>query len=84
MMVLHVFMVNQLYDSYLLQGYFSLSPENRRKLLITLAKGYDLNRTQVRDLIKQYLGLELPSGELSVILSVSQFLPLLLVIQLLF
>ncbi|KAL6197669.1 hypothetical protein ACLB2K_033275 [Fragaria x ananassa] len=41
-------------------GYFSLCYENRRKLLVQLAKEYDLNRTQVRDLIKQYLGLELP------------------------
>ncbi|BBH00705.1 malonyl-CoA decarboxylase family protein [Prunus dulcis] len=44
------------------EGYFSLSYENRRKLLELLAKEYDLNRTQVRDLIKQYLGLELPGG----------------------
>ena len=29
-----------------------------------LAKEYDLNRAQVRALIKQYLGLEIPSGEL--------------------
>ena len=28
-----------------------------------LAKEYDLNRAQVRQLIKQYLGLEVPSGE---------------------
>ncbi|EOY28792.1 Malonyl-CoA decarboxylase family protein isoform 4 [Theobroma cacao] len=42
------------------EGYFSLSFENRRKLLLTLAKEYDLNRTQVRELIKQYLGLQLP------------------------
>ncbi|KAJ4842758.1 hypothetical protein Tsubulata_013379 [Turnera subulata] len=44
------------------QGYFSLSLEDRHKLLLLLAKDYDLNRLQVRDLIKQYLGLELPSG----------------------
>lgn len=44
------------------EGYFSLSYENRRKLLELLSKEYDLNRTQVRDLIKQYLGLELPGG----------------------
>lgn len=43
------------------KGYFSLSLENRRKLLLLLAKEYDFNRTQVRDLMKQYLGLELPS-----------------------
>lgn len=43
------------------EGYFSLSFENRRKLLLTLAKEYDLNRTQVRELVKQYLGLQLPS-----------------------
>ncbi|XP_008459004.2 uncharacterized protein LOC103498247 isoform X2 [Cucumis melo] len=41
----------------------SLSLENRRKLLLLLAKEYDFNRTQVRDLMKQYLGLELPSGD---------------------
>ncbi|XP_015885239.3 uncharacterized protein LOC107420719 [Ziziphus jujuba] len=45
------------------QGYFRLSPENRQKLLILLAKEYDLNRTQVRELIKQYLGLELPGED---------------------
>ncbi|CAK9311667.1 unnamed protein product [Citrullus colocynthis] len=45
------------------KGYFSLSLENRRKLLLLLAKEYDFNRTQVRDLMKQYLGLELPSGD---------------------
>ncbi|PON52145.1 Malonyl-CoA decarboxylase [Parasponia andersonii] len=43
------------------EGYFSLSYEFRRRLLLVLAKEYDLNRTQVRDLIKQYLGLELPT-----------------------
>ncbi|KAI4298742.1 hypothetical protein L6164_032263 [Bauhinia variegata] len=43
------------------EGYFSLSHENRRKLLLVLAREYDLNRAQVRELIKQYLGLELPS-----------------------
>lgn len=45
------------------EGYFSLSHEDRRKLLLVLAKEYDLNRVQVRELMKQYLGLELPSGE---------------------
>lgn len=45
------------------EGYLSLFQENRRKLLLILAKEYDLNRTQVRELIKQYLGLELPSGD---------------------
>ncbi|KAE8653653.1 malonyl-CoA decarboxylase, mitochondrial isoform X1 [Cucumis sativus] len=45
------------------KGYFSLSLENRRKLLLLLAKEYDFNRTQVRDLMKQYLGIELPSGD---------------------
>ncbi|KAI9395616.1 hypothetical protein POPTR_004G005500v4 [Populus trichocarpa] len=44
------------------QGYFSLSNENRKKLVIVLAKEYDLNRIQVRELLKQYLGLELRSG----------------------
>ena len=31
-----------------------------------LAKEYDLNRIQVRELLKQYLGLELRSGEIFV------------------
>ncbi|XVE51061.1 hypothetical protein DITRI_Ditri02bG0008300 [Diplodiscus trichospermus] len=44
------------------EGYLSLSFENRKKLLLTLAKEYDLNRTQVRELIQQYLGLPLPGG----------------------
>ncbi|XP_030967877.1 malonyl-CoA decarboxylase, mitochondrial [Quercus lobata] len=44
------------------EGYSSLDHENRRRLLLLLAKEYDLNRAQVRQLIKQYLGLEVPSG----------------------
>ncbi|KAA3478769.1 malonyl-CoA decarboxylase, mitochondrial isoform X2 [Gossypium australe] len=46
-----------------LEGYCSLSFENRRKLLLTLAKEYDLNRAQVCELIKQYLGLQPPGSE---------------------
>ncbi|KAG9142413.1 hypothetical protein Leryth_020809 [Lithospermum erythrorhizon] len=45
------------------EGYFSLSVEDRRKLLLMLAREYDLNRMQVRELLKQYLNLELPSGD---------------------
>ncbi|XP_065877414.1 uncharacterized protein [Euphorbia lathyris] len=45
------------------EGYLGLSFENQRKLLLLLAKVYDLNRVQVRDLIKQYLGLELPCSD---------------------
>lgn len=52
----------------IMQGYCSLSSENRRKLLLTLAKEYDLNRAQVRELIKQYLGLQSPGDELTVLL----------------
>ncbi|KAL8462689.1 hypothetical protein ACS0TY_033638 [Phlomoides rotata] len=44
------------------EGYFGLSNENRRILLLTLAREYDLNRKQVRELMKQYLELELPSS----------------------
>ncbi|KDP20704.1 hypothetical protein JCGZ_21175 [Jatropha curcas] len=44
------------------EGYVSLSFEDRQKLLLTLAKVYDLNRMQVRDLIKQYLGFEVPGS----------------------
>lgn len=43
------------------EGYSSLSLEDRRKLLLALAKEYDVNREQVRELIKQYLGLETPA-----------------------
>ncbi|KAM7501002.1 hypothetical protein LguiA_025416 [Lonicera macranthoides] len=43
------------------EGYFSLSQENRRRLFVILSREYDLNRMQVRELMKQYLGLELPS-----------------------
>ncbi|XP_057795055.1 uncharacterized protein LOC131011287 isoform X2 [Salvia miltiorrhiza] len=45
------------------EGYYALPKENRRTLLLTLAREYDLNRKQVRDLMKQYLGLELPSSD---------------------
>ncbi|KAG6420499.1 hypothetical protein SASPL_117030 [Salvia splendens] len=45
------------------EGYYGLPNENRRALLLTLAREYDLNRKQVRDLMKQYLGLELPSSD---------------------
>lgn len=62
----HWFHIASDYAILMTQGYFSLSFENRRKLLITLAQVYDLNRAQVRDLIKQYLGLELPGGKLCV------------------
>ncbi|XP_013462895.2 malonyl-CoA decarboxylase, mitochondrial isoform X3 [Medicago truncatula] len=48
------------------EGYFTLSHENRRKLLLVLARDYDLNRSQVRELIKQYLGLELPDDKAQV------------------
>ncbi|KAJ0081373.1 hypothetical protein Patl1_09937 [Pistacia atlantica] len=40
------------------EGYYSLCYENRRTLLLVLAKEFDLNRTQVRELIKQYLGVD--------------------------
>nr|GEU84092.1 malonyl-CoA decarboxylase, mitochondrial isoform X1 [Tanacetum cinerariifolium] len=45
------------------EGYFSLSQESRHKLLLILAREYDLNRTQVRELMKQYVGLEIPKGD---------------------
>ncbi|CAL0301142.1 unnamed protein product [Lupinus luteus] len=48
------------------EGYFSLSRENRRNLLLVLAREYDLDRSQVRELIKQCLGLELPSDKAQV------------------
>lgn len=49
-----------------MQGYYGLPSENRRALLMTLAKEYDLNRKQVRELMRQYLGLELPSSKMHV------------------
>lgn len=45
-----------------MQGYFSLSEEHRRKLLVALSIEYDLDRMQVGELMKQYLGLKLPDG----------------------
>ncbi|KAL2969868.1 hypothetical protein AAZX31_15G106500 [Glycine max] len=48
------------------EGYLNLSHENRRKLLLVLAREYDLNRSQVRELIKQYLGLEHPADKAQV------------------
>ncbi|KAF7811203.1 malonyl-CoA decarboxylase, mitochondrial-like isoform X1 [Senna tora] len=48
------------------EGYFSLSRENRRKLLLVLAREYDLNRAQVCELIKQYLGLPPPRDKAQV------------------
>lgn len=45
------------------EGYFLLSPENRHKMLLSLAKEYDLNRSQVRELMKQHLDLQLPSDK---------------------
>ncbi|VVB07777.1 unnamed protein product [Arabis nemorensis] len=44
------------------EGYLSLSLEDREKLLVLLAKEYDVNREQVRKLVKQYLGLETPDS----------------------
>lgn len=45
------------------KGYYTLSHEKRQKLLLILAREYDLDRMQVRDLIQQYLGLELPTAD---------------------
>ncbi|KAF9587559.1 hypothetical protein IFM89_004017, partial [Coptis chinensis] len=45
------------------EGYVTLSFEDRKQLLLVLAREYDVNRTLVRELIQQYLGLEPPSGE---------------------
>lgn len=45
------------------EAYYGLSTEDRRKLLVVLSKDYDLNRTHVRDLMKQYLDLQLPAGD---------------------
>lgn len=45
------------------EGYFGLSMEDRCKLLLVLARDYDLNRNQVRELMNQYLGLQLPIDE---------------------
>lgn len=45
------------------EGYFCLSVEDRQRLLITLSREYDFDRTHVQELMKQYLGLELPAGD---------------------
>ncbi|XP_020523376.1 malonyl-CoA decarboxylase, mitochondrial isoform X2 [Amborella trichopoda] len=47
-----------------LQGYISLAGDNRHELLVTLARDYSVNRNQVRELIQQYLGLEISEGML--------------------
>lgn len=36
--------------------------DDRRDLLISLAKDYDVNRARVRDLMAQYLNLEISHG----------------------
>ncbi|XP_072992438.1 uncharacterized protein [Typha latifolia] len=41
------------------RGYLNLSQEGRRELLLALARDYDVNRVRVRDLMRQYLSLEL-------------------------
>ncbi|XXG56154.1 hypothetical protein AAC387_Pa03g3647 [Persea americana] len=45
------------------EGYFSLSQDNRRKVLLVLAREYSVDRTRVRELIQQYLGLDLPGAD---------------------
>ncbi|GAB2301059.1 hypothetical protein Dimus_035095 [Dionaea muscipula] len=45
------------------EGYYGLSRDHRRELLMMLAKDYDLNRAQVRELMKQYIAIEVPSGD---------------------
>ncbi|XP_078182363.1 malonyl-CoA decarboxylase family protein isoform X2 [Carex rostrata] len=44
------------------QGYLTLAMDDRRDLLISLAKDYDVNRARVRDLMAQYLNLEISHG----------------------
>ncbi|KAK9155565.1 hypothetical protein Sjap_003045 [Stephania japonica] len=46
------------------EGYLKLSYEDRRKLLVILAREYDVRRNEVHKLIQQYLGLEFPSGDI--------------------
>ncbi|XP_017215188.1 uncharacterized protein LOC108193164 [Daucus carota subsp. sativus] len=43
-------------------GYFRLSRDKHKILLHLLAKQYDVYRIQVRELMKQYLDIQLPSG----------------------
>ncbi|RZC65742.1 hypothetical protein C5167_009433 [Papaver somniferum] len=45
------------------QGYFNLSYENRHELLLVLSREYDVSRVQLRELIQQYLSLDIPSIE---------------------
>ncbi|OAY73735.1 Malonyl-CoA decarboxylase, mitochondrial [Ananas comosus] len=52
-------------DAYLeefSQGYLMLSQEGRRELLLALSRDYDVNRARVRELMRQYLSLELSHG----------------------
>ncbi|KAL5729863.1 malonyl-CoA decarboxylase [Ranunculus cassubicifolius] len=45
------------------EGYFSISFERRYELLHVLAREYDVNRTQVHELIQKYLALQPPVDE---------------------
>ncbi|KAG9454623.1 hypothetical protein H6P81_007527 [Aristolochia fimbriata] len=47
------------------RGYYSLSHENRHQAVLVLAREYDLDRKKIRELMQQYLGLELPPGDVS-------------------
>lgn len=45
-----------------LQGYLSLPQDDRQLLLFALAKDHDVNRTRVRELMQQYLSLDIDSS----------------------
>ncbi|KAJ6831352.1 malonyl-CoA decarboxylase, mitochondrial [Iris pallida] len=44
------------------QNYVGLSQAHRRELLLALAKDHDVNRERVRELMQQYLSLDVPQG----------------------
>lgn len=44
-----------------------LSQEGRRELLLALSRDYDVNRARVRELMRQYLSLELSHGGMAII-----------------
>ncbi|KAL5987782.1 hypothetical protein ACLOJK_035536 [Asimina triloba] len=45
------------------QGYCRLSQENKTKVLLMLAAEYSVDRARIRELMQQYLGIELPGSD---------------------
>lgn len=49
-------------NAFAVQGFFSLSQDDRQTVLLVLAREYSVDRMRIRELIQQYLGLNLPGG----------------------